>query len=78
MDPAKLCFLKGEYRPVIALLRILNQGKESKKVTDDIVDLCDAMQNLREAVYDLKVRGEHLDVDQQFKSFQVAEEYLER
>ncbi|CAO3609264.1 unnamed protein product [Cunninghamella echinulata] len=48
--------LNGEYLSILQLLSVLSYGKLAKKLTDQAVDMCDHMQNLRKAIYDLKLR----------------------
>ncbi|KAJ3117238.1 hypothetical protein HDU96_007497 [Phlyctochytrium bullatum] len=55
-------YLAGEYKLVLQLLGVLENGRLAKKLTDKAVDLCDHMQNLRSAIYDYKLRVEALEV----------------
>ena len=44
-------YLKGEYKIILQLISTLQHGKEAKVVADKAIDLCNHMQNLREAIY---------------------------
>lgn len=46
--------LKGEYPVVLSLVRALKSGHEAKRQADNAIDLCDAMQNLREAIHECR------------------------
>jgi len=51
--------LKGGWYPVVkALTRVLPDGANVKRVTDRMIDLCGAMQNLREVVFEMQVLAE--------------------
>eukprot|EP00510_Aplanochytrium_minuta_P003951 CAMPEP_0184019890 /NCGR_PEP_ID=MMETSP0954-20121128/9022_1 /TAXON_ID=627963 /ORGANISM="Aplanochytrium sp, Strain PBS07" /LENGTH=624 /DNA_ID=CAMNT_0026301645 /DNA_START=72 /DNA_END=1947 /DNA_ORIENTATION=+ len=58
LSQAELNYRKGELKSVLHLTRILKSGTEAKLVMDSLIDICDSMQNLREAIYDLKVLSE--------------------
>lgn len=51
-------YLNGEYKIILQLIGVLTFGKLAKRLTDQAVDLCDHMQNLRKAIYDYKLRVE--------------------
>lgn len=40
----------GNYLVVRSLLRVLRGGNEAKAVLDSVIDVCAAMQNLRESI----------------------------
>lgn len=42
--------LRGEYAVIRSLVRVLEGGVEGKKQVDKVIDKCDSMQNLREAI----------------------------
>ncbi|KAK8954830.1 hypothetical protein KSP39_PZI001610 [Platanthera zijinensis] len=41
---------RGEYSVIRSLVRVLEGGVEGKRQVDKVIDKCDAMQNLREAI----------------------------
>jgi predicted protein tyrosine phosphatase len=41
---------KCEYKTIVRLTRMLNRGTEDKQFVDKVIDMCSAMQNLREAI----------------------------
>lgn len=41
---------RGEYTVIRSLVRVLEGGVEGKRQVDKVIDKCDAMQNLREAI----------------------------
>jgi hypothetical protein len=51
-------YLAGEYKLILRLLSVLDHGKESKRYADFAIDMCSAIQNLREAIFNFKVRCE--------------------
>ncbi|KAI8816483.1 inositol hexakisphosphate-domain-containing protein, partial [Fimicolochytrium jonesii] len=53
-------YARGEYRLILRLLAVLTHGKHAKLVTDNAIDACDHVQNLRLAVYDYKLRVESM------------------
>lgn len=55
-------WLQGEYRSVLQLVAILRHGKLAKRLTDAAIDRMDAVQNLRKAIYDSKLRASNADV----------------
>jgi len=57
-NPSKGVFLSGRYQVILSLIRLLEQGAEAKQITDSVIDFCDALQNLREAIVDLKFLSE--------------------
>ncbi|CAO1618211.1 unnamed protein product [Sympodiomycopsis kandeliae] len=52
-------WLQGEYRMILQLVGVLSHGKLAKKLTDAAIDRMDAVQNLRKAIYDSKLRAEN-------------------
>lgn len=76
----KEALLKGEYKLILNLLRVLNDGKISKHLVDKAVDTFSHVQNLREAVYEMKIRFEALEPSSHLKqeSFVRARNYLLR
>lgn len=42
--------LRGEYAVIRSLVRVLEGGVEGKRQVDKVIDKCDSMQNLREAI----------------------------
>lgn len=71
----------GEYRIILQLVSVLTYGKLAKRLTDQAINMCDHMQNLRKAVYDYKLRLDAIE-DQGSKKYkltrQVALNYLVR
>jgi len=49
-------YLNGEYRTILTLVSVLPLGKAAKRLADRVIDHLDGVQNLRQAVYDYKVR----------------------
>ena len=49
-------FLQGDYKLIQQLSHLLDQGQRAKQLADECIDACAHMQNLREAIYDHKVR----------------------
>lgn len=49
-------YLNGEYKLIQQLSQVLDQGQTAKQLADECIDACAQMQNLREAIYDHKVR----------------------
>jgi hypothetical protein len=71
----------GEYRVILQLVSVLTYGKLAKRLTDQAINMCDHMQNLRKAIYDYKLRLEAV-TDQRSKKWksihEVAMNYLVR
>ncbi|ETO36233.1 hypothetical protein RFI_00829, partial [Reticulomyxa filosa] len=53
-----LVWKRGEYPAVLDLMRLLEEAKKAKQLVDEIIDFVSAMQNLREAIFQLKTRTE--------------------
>ncbi|KAL0085283.1 inositol hexakisphosphate-domain-containing protein [Phycomyces blakesleeanus] len=49
-------YLNGEYKIILQLVSVLTYGKLAKRLTDQAINMCDHMQNLRKAMYDYKLR----------------------
>jgi len=45
----------GEYKIILQLVGVLSHGKVAKRLTDRAVDLMQDVQNLRKAIYELRV-----------------------
>lgn len=73
-------WLKGEYRTVLQIVAILRHGKLAKRMTDHAIDRMEAVQNLRKAIYDSKIRAANTDVGSSRRSHldRVYRNYLER
>jgi hypothetical protein len=61
VDPFARHFLEGHYEAVGALTRVLDHGVGAKAAMDAVIDCCDAMQNLREAIYPFKQTADSKD-----------------
>ncbi|KAF7727042.1 hypothetical protein EC973_008089 [Apophysomyces ossiformis] len=74
-------YQNGEYKIVLQLVSVLTYGKLAKRLTDQAINMCDHMQNLRKAVYDYKLRLDAIE-DQGSKKWhttrEVALNYLVR
>ncbi|CAO1617411.1 unnamed protein product [Parajaminaea phylloscopi] len=51
--------LQGEYRIILRLVGLLSHGKLAKRLVDAAIDRMDAVQNLRKAIYDARLRTEN-------------------
>jgi len=51
-------YQNGEYRCILQLVSVLTYGKIAKRLTDQAINMCDHMQNLRKSIYDYKLRIE--------------------
>lgn len=73
-------WLKGEYRTVLQIVAILRHGKLAKRMTDHAIDRMEAVQNLRKAIYDSKIRAANTDAGSSRRSHldRVYRNYLER
>jgi len=68
----KEVFQSGDFTPIINLVRAMS-GKEAKYSLDKAIDLCSAVQNLREVIYHCYVTS-----DQNPQYAQAAMNFLER
>ncbi|KAI8635991.1 inositol hexakisphosphate-domain-containing protein [Parasitella parasitica] len=66
-------YQNGEYRVILQLVSVLTYGKLAKRLTDQAVNMCDHMQNLRKAIYDYKLRIEAM-TDQGSKKWRATRE----
>jgi hypothetical protein len=55
-DLARTRYLAGEYKLINSLLLVLEHGKRAKCLADAAIDRCEAVQNLRKAIYDFKMK----------------------
>lgn len=60
-------YLNGEYKLIQQLCQLLDQGQRAKKLADTCINDCAHLQNLREAIYDYKVRLTSLNTPEQIK-----------
>jgi hypothetical protein len=49
-------FLVGEYKTILSLTSVLQNGKLAKRLADRAIDQMQGVQNLRQAIYPYKVR----------------------
>jgi len=78
-EKSKEALINGEYNSVLALLRILPKGKEAKKWCDDVIDVLSHMQNLRKAIYQMKLRSDKTVSDKSRKMLaHRTQNYLQR
>ncbi len=54
-------WLQGEWRTILQLVGVLSHGKLAKKLTDRAIDRMEAVQNLRKAIYDSKLRADNAE-----------------
>ncbi|KAI8377229.1 inositol hexakisphosphate-domain-containing protein [Choanephora cucurbitarum] len=66
-------YQNGEYRVILQLVTVLTYGKLAKRFTDQAINMCDHMQNLRKAIYDYKLRFEAM-TDQGSKKWKATRE----
>jgi len=69
--------LQGEYKTILQLVGVLSHGKIAKRLTDRAIDAMQDVQNLRKAVYDVKLKVETSGREQS-KLRNVAVNYLYR
>ncbi|KAL9935714.1 hypothetical protein V8E36_005291 [Tilletia maclaganii] len=62
MDREDQVHLAGEYRVILQLVGVLSRGKTAKRLADKAIDRMEAVQNLRKAIYDSKLRMDSADV----------------
>jgi hypothetical protein len=55
-------WLQGEWRTILQLVGVLSHGKLAKKLTDRAIDRMEAVQNLRKAIYDSKLRADNAEM----------------
>lgn len=55
---SSLTYLRGEYKIITRLCQVLDHGLRAKNLTDECIDACAHLQNLREAIYDYKRKVE--------------------
>lgn len=51
--------LQGEYRGILRLVGLLSHGRLAKRLVDAAIDRMDAVQNLRKAIYDARLRADN-------------------
>lgn len=75
-----LRYLSGEYVIILQVISVLHQGKVSKMLTDQAIDACADMQNLRSCINDYRARLANLVVlNPKYKlTFDTACNYLVR
>ena len=61
-DRIRKRLLNGEYKIIIQLLGVLENGQLAKKLTDTAIDRCEQLQNLRKAIYDYRRRLEGMAI----------------
>ncbi|GAA5906325.1 uncharacterized protein JCM6883_005515 [Sporobolomyces salmoneus] len=73
-------YLEGEYKVVLQLVGVLQNGKMAKKLTDRAIDNMEAVQNLRTAIFSFKLRVEASEAGskKREKLFDQALNYLYR
>ncbi|KAG6900693.1 hypothetical protein C0993_005005 [Termitomyces sp. T159_Od127] len=49
-------YLHGEYKTILQLVGVLSHGKAAKRLTDRAIDMMQDVQNLRNAIYDYKLK----------------------
>ena len=54
----KTRLLNGDFKIILRLLRVLQHGRLAKRLTDSAIDHCQHIQNIREAIYEYKIRYE--------------------
>lgn len=54
-------YLHGEYKVILQLISVLQFGTLSKRIVDEAIDGCYHIQNIREAVYDYKIRIQSIE-----------------
>jgi len=52
----EIALLQGEYKTVLKLVGVLSKGRSAKRLADKAIDLMSAIQNLRRAIYDYKLK----------------------
>jgi len=54
--------LKGEYKTILKIIGVLSQGRLAKRLADRAIDMMSAIQNLRKAIYDYKLKVDAAEV----------------
>jgi hypothetical protein len=54
----KAALLRGEYKMILGLVRVIPDGARIKQQTDCVIDHCDHVQNLRTCIYETKSRAQ--------------------
>ncbi|KAJ9126445.1 hypothetical protein QFC24_002188 [Naganishia onofrii] len=49
-------YMNGEYKMILRLMSVLTHGKEAKRIADKAIDVMSGVQNLRQAIYDYKLK----------------------
>jgi len=72
--------LKGEYKTILKIVGVLSNGRLSKRLTDRAIDVMSAIQNLRKAIYDYKLKVDAAEVRsaKYYRLRSVAYNYLHR
>jgi len=77
-----ISYHNGDYQIILRLVRVINDGDETKRRTDLAIDSCSVMQNLRLAIEEYKIKSEEAHDNGNmplFKAnFERAISYLER
>lgn len=55
-EQVSMKYLQGDYKLIQQLCQLLENGQKAKRLADFCIDSCGHLQNLREAIYDHKVR----------------------
>jgi hypothetical protein len=55
-EEVSIKYLQGDYKLIQQLCQLLEKGQKAKYLADFCIDSCAHLQNLREAIYDHKVR----------------------
>lgn len=66
-------YLNGEYKIILQVVSVLTYGKLAKRLTDQAINMCDHMQNLRRAIYDYRLRMESM-TDRHSKKYATTRE----
>jgi len=61
MSESEQRYIRGDYAAITTLVKVLDNGNEAKRSIDSVIDICDDMQNLREAILPFKVQSESTD-----------------
>ncbi|CAO3598194.1 unnamed protein product [Absidia cylindrospora] len=66
-------YLNGEYKIILQVVSVLTYGKLAKRLTDQAINMCDHMQNLRRAIYDYRLRMDSME-DRSSRKYLVTRE----